>query len=98
MKTEAKKTLIKDIIFVVVTWIIGTVFFANQLDASLAVSAIPGLFISGIPFGWRWLSKIFISLSLPMVFIKAILSLVLGFIALPVTIIKDIIDIVISED
>lgn len=68
------------------------------MDADFAVSAIPGFFLSGIPFGWRWLSKIFISLSLAMVFIKAILSLVLGFIALPITIVKDIIAVATAEN
>ena len=97
-KSEAKSQLIKDIIFAVVAWIIGTIFFASTMDESFAISAIPGFFLSGIPFGWRWLSKIFISLSLPMVFIKAILSLVLGFIALPITIIKDIMTFVTAEN
>ena len=91
-KQEMKKILIKDIIIAVVAYIIGAIVFTYAADGFIVAGLVCGFVAAGIPFGWKWLNNIFISFSLYTVAIKAILSLFVGIVALPVIIIKDIIN------
>jgi Trk-type K+ transport system membrane component len=45
-----------------------------------------GFVCAGIPFGWKWASKLFVAISLHTFIFKVILSILLGWIALPVVI------------
>lgn len=98
LKSQAKSILIKDIIIAVIA-IGGFAIFA-VVSEGMPVSAgiFLGLFVGGLPFGWRWASKIFTAISLMAVIAKALISLVLGWVALPFTIIKDIITYVKAEE
>lgn len=44
-----------------------------------------------LPFGWRWASKVFTAYSIWSILAKAVFSVLLGMIALPVVVIGDII-------
>lgn len=89
-KKESKKILIKDIIIILVAFVCSTAVVVG-MGEDMYMAVLAGVFFSGIPFGWRWLSKVFISLGWFMVLVKLTLSIILGWIALPVVLIKDIV-------
>lgn len=91
MKEEMKKQLIKDIVIAIIAWVVVAILFIALNGQSIALSLLMGFMCAGIPFGWRWSSKIFSAISLYTIALKVILSIFLGWIALPVIIIKDII-------
>ncbi len=96
MKREAKGRLIKDIILAVVAWLVfGVLFYCTGTLGGF--SFVISIFCAGVPFGWRWMSKIFTALSFSTIVIKFVLSILLGWIAIFVVIIKDIIDLVNAE-
>ena len=95
-KTESRKTLIKDIIFILIAFVCSTIV-AVGIGEDIDMAILFSIFFCGIPFGWRWLSKLFISLGLVTVLIKFMLSVFVGWIALPVVFIKDIITYVKAE-
>lgn len=97
-KSEAKSTLIKDVIIAIIAIVGFAIFTVVNEDMPLAGGLLLGLFVGGLPFGWRWASKIFTAMSLMAVIAKALISLVLGWVALPFTIIKDIIVFVKAEE
>lgn len=97
MKEEMKKQLIKDIAIAIIAWVVVAIIFITLSGQSIALGILGGFMCAGIPFGWRWSSKIFSAISLYTIAIKAILSIFLGWIALPVIIIKDIIAIAQAE-
>lgn len=97
MKEQMKKQLIKDIIVAVVAWAVVAIILVS-MDNPLGFAIPMGLFFAGLPFGWRWASKIFTATSLIAILIKFILAMVLGWIALPITIIIDIIHYVKAEE
>lgn len=95
MKVVYKTQLIKDIIIAGIAWAVGFgVAFSEFYEDGVAgffFAFMIGLIVAGVPFGWRWLSNIFSTLSFYMIAIKGVLSLFLGWIALPIVIVKDII-------
>lgn len=94
MKEEMRGRLIKDIVIAVIAWIVAAIVFIALADTGVVLGILTGFMCAGIPFGWRWTSKIFTAISLYTIAIKALLSIFLGWIALPVIIIKDIIALV----
>ena len=98
LKSQAKSILIKDIVIAVIAIGGFAIFAIVSEDMPVSAGIFLGLFVGGLPFGWRWASKIFKAFSLMAVIAKALISLVLGWIALPVTIIKDIIAFVNAKD
>ncbi len=97
MKSEAKSNMIKDIILAVLV-VGGIATFAIVVqDMPVAGAIIFALVFGGLPFGWKWASNIITATSIIGILIKAILSIILGWVALPFTIIKDIIDFVKAE-
>ncbi len=90
-KSEAKLMLIKDITLAVIAWIVGSVLFAMTSGMGI-FCIIPGLFVAGVPFGWRWLSNIFVAVSLQGIVAKLLGAIFLGWIAIFVVLIRDIID------
>ena len=88
-KSEARKKFIKDLI----TGIIGI----NAIPGDKAVAFIMfGLFLGGIPLGWKFASHIITAVSLLGIVGKLFISLVLGWIVAPITVIKDIISLIVS--
>ena len=96
MKREARGRLIKDLILAIVAWLGFGILFYYIGDLGGA-GFIVSVFLAGVPFGWRWMSKIFVALSFATFMIKLILSMVLGWLAIFVVLIKDIIDLVSAE-
>lgn len=90
MKREARGTLIKDIILATATWIVFGLIFTFAMDMG-GVGFIISIFMAGVPFGWRWMSKVFTAISLPTIAVKFFLSVILGWLAIFVVIIGDII-------
>lgn len=91
MKTMYKNQLIKDIIVAGAAWLISTLLFTAIMEGNFIGSLMIGFFLSGIPFGWKFLSKIYIALSFQAIAIKAFLAILVGWVALPIVLIKDII-------
>ena len=79
---NSKKTLIKDLVILGIMIAIAA--------ATLDTTPLAVIFL-GVPFGWRWASKIITAVSLTGVVAKFLISAALGYIALPVVLIKDII-------
>lgn len=94
MKEEMRGRLIKDIVIAVIAWIVAAIVFTALAGTGVGMGILSGFMCAGIPFGWRWTSKIFTAVSFYTIAIKALLSIFLGWIALPVIIIKDIIALV----
>ena len=92
MKRNAVITLIKDIILAVAAWGIFT-FLLTALDGNMDPSdaRILALLFAGIPFGWRWASNIITAVSFKGIGIKLAISLFLGWFAIVVVMITDII-------
>lgn len=91
---EAKKQLVKDLVFIGVAWVLSVIFIANacgEFDFTMIFAGLPFI---GIPFGWRWSGKVFTAVSLVGIVIKLCMAIMLGMVALPVTLIKDIAGIV----
>lgn len=97
MKAEAKKQLIKHIVFAVIAWIVASVLFIGLAEAGTVMGIVMGFMCAGVPFAWKWLSAVFTALSIYTIAIKALLSVFLGWIALPVIIIKDVLALVRAE-
>ena len=93
MKELERKQLIKDIVIGLITWIAFAIFVGLAMgDASgFLAGLLVGWVVAGLPFGWRWISNVVVSVSFQMLAVKFILSIVVGWVALPVTIIKDVV-------
>ncbi len=95
MKKQAISTLIKDVLIAVVAFALISIllsilkvdFFYGGTLNRIAL----GLVLAGIPFGWRWGSKLFTAVSLVGIVIKLIFAVALGWLAIFVVIIGDII-------
>ncbi len=95
MKKEAIFKLIKDVVIALVAWLVFGLIFSY---AGLGIYGfIASIFLAGVPFGWKWLSNIFSAFSFTTIIIKFFLSMILGWIAIFVIIIMDIIDLVCAE-
>ena len=101
MKRNAIFTLIKDILFAAVAW--GIAFFlingiwgvdaGGTMDATMANTM--AMMFAGVPFGWRWTSKIISATSIKGVGIKLLISVFLGWIAIFVTMVVDAIGVIV---
>lgn len=96
-KSEARKKFIKDLITLVIGIVVGGIIGINAIPGDKAVAFIMfGLFLGGIPLGWKFASHIITAVSLLGIVGKLFISLVLGWIVAPITVIKDIISLIIS--
>lgn len=97
MKRNAVGTLIKDIILAVVAWGICALLINGMwgvdVGGTLNTGTVYGLatFFAGVPFGWRWASNIITALTPKGIVIKFVISMILGWLAIFVVIIGDII-------
>jgi len=97
-KSEARKKFIKDLITLVIGIVIGGIIGINAIPGDKAVAFIMfGLFLGGIPLGWKFASHIITAVSLIGIIGKLFISLVLGWIAAPITVIKDIVSLVVAS-
>lgn len=97
-KSEARKKLIKDLITLVIGIVVGGIIGINAIPGDKAVAFIMfGLFLGGIPLGWKFASHIITAVSLIGIIGKLFISLVLGWIAAPITVIKDIVSLVVAS-
>lgn len=97
MKAYYKGQLIKDVIIAAVAWLISALIFSALLGQSFLYVLPIGFLLAGIPFGWKFLSKIFVALSFQAILTKALLSILIGWVALPIVLIKDIISLKTAE-
>ena len=97
MRSKAKATLIKDIILAVVSWLVFGIVFSSVGELG-GGGFIVSVFMAGVPFGWRWMSNIFVALSFSTLMIKFLLSMILGWLAIFVVIIGDVIDLKNEEE
>ena len=104
MKEEAKKQLTKDATIAIITAIIaGTIMFATLPTGDISffekiiLFIVSGIYFAGLPFGWKWASKIITAVSLMGILIKGLIALVLGWFALIIVIGGDIIRYVKAE-
>ncbi len=96
-KSEARKKFIKDLITLVIGIVVGGIIGINAIPGDKAVAFIMfGLFLGGIPLGWKFASHIITAVSLLGIVGKLFISLVLGWIVAPITVIKDIISLIVS--
>ena len=91
MKEEKKRILIKDVATATISWLVGGIVFCLMLENFSFAGIVCGFMVAGLPFGWRWLSNVITATSLLTVVIKGILSIILGWIAIIVVILVDII-------
>lgn len=97
-KSEAKKKFIKDLITLVIGIVVGGIIGINAIPGDKAVAFIMfGLFLGGIPLGWKFASHIITAVSLIGIIGKLFISLVLGWIVAPITVIKDIVSLVVAS-
>lgn len=97
MRKKAIFTLVKDVVIAVlacflITFILGEGgidIFKGQTNPYNCFFI--GLLVAGIPFGWRWASKLFSAISARGILIKLVFALLLGWVAIFVVIIGDII-------
>ena len=82
MKKNAFATLIKDIILALVAWGISAMLLQSGLGMPGGDAAMLATMCAGIPFGWRWSSKIISAVSLKGIGIKLFISLLLGMFAI----------------
>lgn len=88
MKKVAISRLVKDVILAAIAIVLAVVVFKSG-DSSILVAV--ALFIPGIPFGWRWASKFITALTFHGIGIKLGIAMVLGWVAMPVVLISDVI-------
>lgn len=91
MKTNAIATLIKDIILTAIFYAIGSFILAEFDFGNAANTMFAPMFIAGIPFGWRWASKLITAVSIKGIGIKLGIAFFLGWFAIYVVLIGDII-------
>lgn len=89
MKKNAVMTLVKDVL-------LAAVFFgiAYALIASEGGEGMLGIFVAGLPFGWRWSSKFITAVSMNGLLQKALISVFVGWFAIFIVLIVDVIRII----
>ena len=92
MTKNPTTTLIKDVIFALIAWGLSAMVLRSFLpDMAGYELALMSSYCAGIPFGWRWASKIITAVSLYGVGIKLLISLVLGMFAIVIVLGGDVI-------
>lgn len=95
-KKQASNQLVKDIILAVAATVIIAIIATLSMGTDVLGGIFIGIFLSGIPFGWRWLSKVITAIGLVAIIAKFLGSILLGWVALPIVIVKDIIQLAVA--
>ena len=90
-KKQATNRLVKDIITAIAAIAVIAVITIAFMEMDVLGGIVIGFFLSGIPFGWRWLSKVITAIGLLAIIAKFFGAILLGWVALPIVIVKDII-------
>ena len=88
MKKNAISRLVKDVILAAIAVLLAVIVYKTGNGGILGAVA---LFIPGIPFGWRWASKFITALTFHGIGIKLGIAMVLGWVAMPVVLIGDVV-------
>ena len=95
MRRAAIMTLVKDLIIAAVAYFLITTFLSldgiSPFYGSTMNRIFIGMALAGIPFGGRWASRVFSAVSVGGVLIKLLFAVFLGWLAIFVVIIGDII-------
>jgi hypothetical protein len=91
MKRNAIVKLVKDLIIVAILGGIGALMAFSDTSIAFGLQVFLTLAIGGLPFGWRWASKIITATSLKGIAIKALISALLGSVAIFFVLASDII-------
>ena len=91
MKKEAMKTLIKDLIIILILGGLAAIVIVPDVSMGAGTKWFFWSAITGIPFGWKWASKLITAITLKGVGLKILFSALLGCIALYVVTIRDVI-------
>ncbi len=98
MKKKAIFTLVKDVVIFGVAFAILYSIFSNEnvlgADISSGAAKFLSYCVAGIPCGWRWASHLLTAISGKGILLKLVISVVLGWLAVPVMFIKDIINLI----
>lgn len=93
---RTKGFYIKKLIFQAIAIAIGIAFAVSQQDFS-SMTIFAGLCFAGVPSGWQIMTNIFgYGLNLYTLALKFILSLLIGMIAFPVMLIRNIVGLIIA--
>lgn len=90
MKKNAIMSLIKDLVLAAIFVALGSALGSEVFRFGSASMGL-GVMCAGIPFGWRWASKVIQAVSLQGIGIKLCISLVLGWFALIAILLRDVI-------
>lgn len=90
MKRNAISRLIKDIIIAAIFVVPFSFILADYVGPGINAVCL-SFFFAGIPFGWRWSSKIITAVSLKGIGLKLLISFFLGWIAIWIVLISDVI-------
>ena len=93
---KATRKLLKDLATVALGFGIFWLFLSVSGNMNNSSDLFMCFMCSGVVFGWKYASKLFVALSWWALFIKAILAVVIGIFAMPVILIADIINVVIE--
>ena len=88
MKRNAVITLVKDVLFAAIAWGVFYVILSDLWGGDFQAMSF---FFAGLPFGWRWSSKVITATSLKGVGLKLSLSVLIGFFAIFIVLISDVI-------
>ena len=88
MKKDAISRLVKDGILAAIAIVLAVVIYKSGNGGILGAVT---LFVPGIPFGWRWASKFITAITFHGIGIKLGIAMVLGWLALPVVLISDVV-------
>lgn len=94
---KAVTTLVKDVVIFGIAFAILCAIFNN--DKAMGVSLSSGMAsflaycVAGIPCGWRWASHLLVAVSGKGILLKLGIAVVLGWLAVPVMFIKDIVNV-----
>ena len=91
MRTQKIMKLVKDLLLAAVFFGIGMAVTLEKAELTTGIQVFLGICVAGIPFGWRWASKVFTAFTVHGVLLKALISLFLGWLALPIALVGDII-------
>ena len=89
--SKAVFTLIKDAALIAITYGIISAGFGFSAGGTMMNTIVTAMFLGGIPFGWRWASKIITAVSIQGILLKLVISFFLGWIAVWVVVGGDII-------
>jgi hypothetical protein len=91
---KATQKFMKDLVLVGIGFGIMVLFLSVSGGVKSSVDLFMCFLCSGVLFGWKCVNNVFIAFSWWSLLIKALASVVVGFFAMPITLIVDIIHVI----